>query len=98
MFPADIRQPLKAQTRRNEKEKDHDQREERDQQEERREVQLRLRNLFLRVPHGRVHLPGEQLPVWLQPTRRLPVIAKASPAGIFPRAMLTRSLKRCLTP
>ena len=50
-------------------EKDNVQREEPNPEECRREVQLlrdlRVRNLFLRMPEERVPLPGKQLPVRL---------------------------------
>lgn len=72
-----------AKALRTKKEKDHVQLEECDQQEERREVQLRLRDLLLRVPGQCVHLPGDELPVRLRQTQR-PVIAIAAYAASLP--------------
>jgi hypothetical protein len=64
-------------------EKDYAQREKRPNDEEYCKVQLlrdlRVRNLFLRLPEERLPLPGSQLRVWLPQARRGKVIKTGHP-------------------
>ena len=60
--------------------------------EEHREVQLlrdlRVRDLYLRLPEERLPLPGKQLPVWLRKICPGTVVAKSALPAVIPwRAM-----------